>query len=224
MEAKGRKRLTGYVPDYVVFDFETTGLSPAADDIIEISAVKAKDGNVTATFSALVNPGRPIPKAASAVNGITDDMVENAPKLSQALSSFLEFIGDGVLIGHNIQSFDLKFLDSAVSKCGKNKVENDYIDTLFMARNCLKELPRHRLTDLAEYFHISTEGAHRALKDCMINQKCYEEMGKQLKARKTDPDIGLCPKCGGGLVKRNGRFGAFFGCSNFPDCRFTKNG
>ncbi|MCI8950482.1 MAG: DNA polymerase III subunit epsilon [Lachnospiraceae bacterium] len=224
MEAKGRKRLTGYVPDYVVFDFETTGLSPAADDIIEISAVKAKDGNVTATFSALVNPGRPIPKAASAVNGITDDMVENAPKLSQALSSFLEFIGDGVLIGHNIQSFDLKFLDSAVSKCGKNKVENDYIDTLFMARNCLKELPRHRLTDLAEYFHISTEGAHRALKDCMINQKCYEEMGKQLKARKTDPDIGLCPRCGSGLVKRNGRFGAFFGCSNFPDCRFTKNG
>ncbi len=224
MEAKGRRRLTYYVPDYVVFDLETTGLRTAADDIIEISAVKAKNGNVIATFSTLVNPGRPIPKEASKVNGITDDMVKDAPKLFQVLNQFLEFIGDYVLVGHNIQSFDMKFLDCAVAKCERKQVENDYIDTLFMARSCLKELPRHRLTDLAAHFHISTEGAHRALNDCMINQKCYEEMGKQLKERKADLDAGICPKCGGELVKRNGRFGAFLGCSNFPGCRYTRNG
>lgn len=217
------KRLSGYRQDYVVFDLETTGLSPASDDIIEISAVKVKKGKVTDTFSTLVNPGRPIPKSASTVNGITDDMVEDAPDLRLALGQFLEFIGKEVLVGHNIHSFDMKFLTKAVRELEKREVENDYIDTLYMARSCLKELPRHRLTDLAAYFKISTEGAHRALNDCMMNQKCFEEMGKRL-PREEGTDKGLaCPRCGGGLVKRNGRFGAFYGCSNFPDCRYTRN-
>lgn len=217
------KRLSGYRQDYVVFDLETTGLSPASDDIIEISAVKVKKGKVTDTFSTLVNPGRPIPKSASMVNGITDDMVEEAPDLRLALGEFLEFIGKEVLVGHNIHSFDMKFLEKAVRELENKEVENDYIDTLYMARSCLKELPRHRLTDLASYFEISTQGAHRALNDCMMNQRCFEEMGKRL-PKEEGAGKGLsCPRCGGGLVKRNGRFGAFYGCSNFPDCRYTRN-
>ena len=80
MEAKGRRRLTYYVPDYVVFDLETTGLRTAADDIIEISAVKAKNGNVIATFSTLVNPGRPIPKEASKDEMVRLDELETAKK------------------------------------------------------------------------------------------------------------------------------------------------
>ena len=93
-----------------------------------------------------------------------------------------------------------------------------------MARSCLKELPHHRLTDLAEYFHISTEGAHRALNDCMMNQKCYEKMGILMKETGTLlSDTDVCPRCGGQLIKRNGRFGPFYGCGNFPKCRYTRN-
>ncbi len=221
--SKRGNRLSGYVPDYVVFDLETTGLSTNTDEIIEISAVKAEGGKVKETFSTLVNPGRPIPREASMVNGITDDMVAGAPKLPEAIKEFSEFIGKQVLVGHNIRSFDLKFLSKAFLKLYGKDLENDYIDTLFMARSCLKELSHHRLTDLASYFHISTEGAHRALNDCIMNQKCFEEMAKRLPKSPPEGEGMRCPKCGGELVERKGRFGAFYGCRNFPACRFTQN-
>lgn len=227
MEYKG-KHLTGYVPDYVVFDLETTGLSPWSDRIIEISAVKVKSGSVVDTYSTLVNPNCSIPAQASAVNGITNSMVRNAPCLMEAMERFLEFVGDHVLVGHNIHAFDLKFLERALEELYCRELDNASIDTLTMARNCLPQLPRHRLVDLAAYFHISTEGAHRALNDCMMNQKCFEEMGALLKKQAADhgkagdPKL-CCPRCGGALTLRNGRFGQFYGCKNFPSCRYTRN-
>ncbi len=221
-EQKRGNRLSGYKTDYVVFDLETTGLNPEKDTIIEISAVKVKKGNVENSFSTLVNPNRRIPAAASGVNGITDEMVADAPVLKDALGQFLSFIGNEILVGHNIHSFDMKFLNRATQEFYGKDIGNDYIDTLYMARSCLKELSHHRLTDLADYFHISAEGAHRALNDCMMNQKCYEKMGILMKETGTLlPDTDVCPRCGGQLIKRNGRFGPFYGCSNFPKCRYT---
>lgn len=223
-ERKRGNRVSGYRPNYVVFDLETTGLSPEIDAIIEISAVKVKKGKVEESFSTLVNPNRRIPAAASKVNGITDEMVIDAPILKDALKQFLSFIGNDILVGHNIHSFDMKFLNRAMQEYYGNDIGNDYIDTLYMARNCLKELPHHRLTDLAVYFHISTEGAHRALNDCMMNQGCYEEMGKLMKEAGSQlPETESCPRCGGQLIKRSGRFGPFYGCGNFPKCRYTRN-
>ncbi len=75
---RGIKQNT-YVPDYVVFDFETTGINPNRDAIIEISAVKVKSGEIMAVFSSLVNPQMPIPYGATQVNGITNEMVANIP-------------------------------------------------------------------------------------------------------------------------------------------------
>lgn len=228
MEIKQRgKRLAGYVTDYVVFDLETTGLSPFADDIIELSALKVQGGKVTEKFSSLVNPGRPIPYGATAVNGITDDMVKDAPPIVRVLEDFLAFIGNAVLVGHNIHSFDMKFLYiAAEEKLGKS-VANNYIDTLYLARKCLPQLAHHRLVDLAEHFHFSTQGAHRALNDCVMNQKCYEEMAKLQKAKENEANgnaqVLYCPRCKGELVKREGRYGSFYGCSNFPSCRYTRN-
>lgn len=213
------KRLAVYVPDYVVFDLETTGTSWVKDDIIEISAVKVRGGEVVTTYSTLVNPQRKIPYYATAVNGITDEMVADAPMIEEALQGFLEFAEDAVLVGHNIQSFDLKFIYREAEERLEKTIDNDYIDTLYMARNCLPQLKHHKLVDLAEYFHISSEGAHRALNDCIMNQKCFEEMAKLQSGMK----IELCPKCGGELKRRNGMYGEFYGCSNFPKCRFTKN-
>ena len=92
----------GYVPDYVLFDLETTGTSCIYDEVIEISAVKVRSGKVVEEFSQLVNPKRPIPYAASMVNHISDEMVANEPDFGQVLPEFLTFAGDDILVGHNI--------------------------------------------------------------------------------------------------------------------------
>lgn len=212
------KSLLHYVPDYVVFDLETTGLSPARDEMIELSGLKVNGGVVVDTFSTLINPGRKIPAQASRVNGITDAMVADAPVLDDVLADFLAFSGSYVLVGHNIQSFDLKFISYAACRLYGKTIVNDYIDTLYMSRRCLPQLTSHKLVDVSAYFHISCDGAHRALNDCIMNQLCYEEMGKLKQAAPAE----LCPRCRSELIRRKGRFGEFWGCGNYPDCRYTR--
>jgi len=213
------RRLNQYAENYVVFDLETTGISPAEDSILEISAIKVKGHEPVAEFNTLVNPGTHIPAGATRINGITDDMVKAAPGLKEVLPDFLSFIEGEILVGHNIQSFDLLFLYLAAQELFGKEVPNDYVDTLFMAKTTLPQLGRHRLTDISAYFHINTEGAHRALSDCVMNQKCYEQMGKLVHKEEAE----ICPQCGSVLKRCSGKFGEFYGCSNFPQCRFTRN-
>ena len=213
------KKLSEYTPDYVVFDLETTGTSPSKDSIIEISAVKVKGRKVVDTFSTLVNPGRPIPYYATEVNGITDEMVKDEPSLEEAFPMFLDFIGDEVLVGHNIHCFDMKYIYRAAEELYGETVTNDYIDTLPMARNRLPQLAHHRLVDVAVHYNISTKGAHRALNDCIMNQMCFECLEDE---KKINPPK-LCPKCGSMMKQRNGRYGEFWGCMGFPECRHTEN-
>lgn len=216
--------LNKYIDTYCVFDLETTGISSINDSVVEISAVKVINGQVIDEFSALVNPERPIPFYASQVNGITDDMVADCPTFDIALKDFLEFAGDFVLVGHNIHTFDMKFIYRDAEKYWGKTIDNDYIDTLQLAKIYLPRLSCHKLTALAEYYGINTSGAHRALNDCRMNQQIYEHLGKEMKnssvAVKAVP---VCPKCGNVLKKRNGKFGEFWGCSGYPECRFTMN-
>lgn len=107
------KRLNQYVDDYVVFDLETTGIRPGFDRIIEISAVRVRSHKVTDQYSTLVNPQMHIPETATAVNRITDKMVKGAPGTEEALQAFLNFIGDDILVGHNIHTFDMNFICGA---------------------------------------------------------------------------------------------------------------
>jgi len=220
-ESKG-KLLSIYTKDYVVFDLETTGLSPEKDEIIEISGVKVRNGQICGEFSSLINPGRPIPYSATSINGITDDMVRDEPPLRQALQDFLAFTGNDILVGHNIHSFDMNFLHNGAARELHRNIGNDYIDTLHLAKSYLPGLHRHRLTDIAAYFRIETKGAHRALNDCIMNQKCYEEIGR-LMNNSSGHTVPSCPKCGGLLIRRKGKFGEFWGCSSYPDCRYTRN-
>lgn len=220
METNTRgKNITEYVSDYVVFDLETTGTSYKNDSIIEISAVKVIDGKVVDTFSTLVNPMRPIPYGATAVNGITDDMVKDEPTLEQVLPEFISFIGDMVLVGHNIGRFDMKFIWRDAEELLGCTISNDYIDTLPMSRERLPQLAHHKLVDIAAYYSISTDGAHRALNDCIMNQKCYQCLCQE----KGEKSQKLCPKCGNELKIRNGIYGEFYGCMGFPNCRYTEN-
>lgn len=174
------RELHHYVADYVIFDLETTGISCNNDAVIEISAVKVKNGKVVDEFSTLVDPERPIPFYASQVNGITDDMVEGSPVFEEALEAFLKFAGDAVLVGHNIAAFDMKFINRDAWEYWNKKIGNDYVDTLRMARECLPQLKHHKLTDLASHYGLSVAGAHRALNDCLMNQKVFEYLGMEI--------------------------------------------
>ncbi len=220
------KLLNEYIEDYVVFDLETTGVSPYNDEVIEISAVKARKGKVVEEFSELVNPKRTIPFAASRVNNITDDMVSNAPFFDEVLRHFLEFVGEDVLVGHNIQSFDMKFIYRDCERYFHQLITNDYVDTLILAKRCFPEWRHRRLGDLADYYGISTQGAHRALADCRMNQRVFELLGKEMNTEKKktlDSNVKTCPLCNLPLKKRNGRYGEFWGCTGFPNCRYTEN-
>ncbi len=220
-QGKGR-RLSQYLGDYVVFDLETTGIRWQEDEIIEISAIWVQGHRPAAEYSTLVNPQRHIPAGASRVNHITDGMVKDAPLLEEAMDGFCSFIGDSILVGHNIHTFDMKFISRAAMRLYGKEIGNDYIDTLFLARQCLPQLSHHRLLDVAEHFGISTSGAHRALKDCAMNQECYEKLGRMLQERSPKEPGVICPKCGAEMVRRKGMYGEFYGCSNFPGCRGTR--
>lgn len=220
---RGRK-IEKYIPDYVVFDLETTGISSTYDEVIEISGIKVRGGQVTDEYTSLVNPERSIPRGASQVNGITDDMVRNAPVFRDVLMDFFEFLGDDVLIGHNIHNFDMRFVYRDAERYYGKLPGNDYIDTLSVARNYLPQLSHYRLVDLASFYDISVKGAHRALNDCRMNQQVYEHLGHEMKkARKEKAEWKICPRCGQVMKQRNGRYGQFWGCSGYPGCRYTEN-
>ena len=214
-----------FEPDYVIFDLETTGMSPYyGDRIVEVSAVRVVDHKVLEEFTTLVNPGKHIPEDVTEIHGITDEMVKDAPKAKEALTKFIDFIGDDILVGHNIKSFDLKFITAECNRQFGKVPTNDYVDTLILARQCMPEMAHKNLTVLAEHFGISPEGAHRALVDCRMNQKVYEclkgEMDKFEAGKKSIP---MCAKCGKKMVLRKGKFGEFWGCSGYPECRNTMN-
>lgn len=221
---KRGKRLDKYVPDYVVFDLETTGIAPKKDKVIEISAVKVRDGEVADEFSFLVNPLCSIPYGASQINNITDDMVKDAPTFDKVLPLFIDFIEELPLVGHNIHSFDMNFIYRDSLAFFRKIPDNDYIDTLHIARECLPQMAHHRMTDLAVHYGISTEGAHRALADCYMTQKVFECLKIEMESFKNNKKSQkLCPKCGSVLKLRNGIYGEFYGCSGYPNCRYTES-
>ena len=222
-EISGKKRIE-YVPDYVIFDLETTGISCTSDEVVEISAVKVEGGVVVDEFTTLVNPGRPIPYQATSVHGITNEMVENSPMFREALADFNDFIGDSVIIGHNIHTFDMKFIQRDAQKYFGKYIGNDYIDTLEIARLYLPELPGRSLVELADHYGIESQGAHRALNDCRMNQQVFECLKREIEnPSEAAKAVKRCPKCGNAMKKRKGRFGEFWGCVSYPECRYTEN-
>ena len=128
---------------YIIFDLETTGFQNG-NKIIEIAALKVCNGKVIDTFETLVNPSCPIPAVVQDLTNITDEMLRTAPYVEEILPTFLLFIEKNCLIGHNIKSYDLAILNKVTSELFDEKVANDCIDTLGMARHKL-ELPNYRL-------------------------------------------------------------------------------
>lgn len=175
------KRIDHFVDTYVVFDLETTGLSCYGNEIIEIGAIKVENNRVVNTYSSFVKPKNNIPYYITRINGISNQMVSKAPGIDCALTEFLEFTGDYPLLGHNIISFDMKFINEASEVLFGKGIQNDYIDTLLLSRKHLQSLKSHSLSNLCQYFDIDTEGAHRALVDCEMTNRLYKAMRQSCK-------------------------------------------
>jgi DNA polymerase-3 subunit epsilon len=159
---------------YTIFDTETTGLSPAnGDRIIEMAAIKVIDGQITREkFDTLINPERSISLSASAVNGITDDMVQGKPKMSEILPKFLQFVGDSALVAHNAQ-FDKMFLEAEINKCGINLPIPKFVCTLNLSRKIFPYERSHNLDSVARRLGIEGGDRHRALGDVNITAQVF---------------------------------------------------
>lgn len=157
---------------FVVFDIETTGLSKETESITEIGAVKVVDGKIIDRFSTFVNPERPIPAEITKLTGITNEMVADAPVITESLPKFLEFCQDAVLVAHNA-NFDTGFIRlNAERKCGI-EVKNTVLDTLELSRSLLPELKKHKLDIVCEQLGVSLEGHHRAVNDAEATAEVF---------------------------------------------------
>lgn len=159
------------IKDYVCVDIETTGIRSKWDKIIEIGAVKVRNGEVVDTFSQLIDPGVSIPYRIEELTGITDEMLEGKPTIEEVLPQFIEFAGEDVLMGHNI-IFDYKFLKQNATNMNL-KFEKQGIDTLKIARKTLKGLESRGLEFLCGHFGIEEENHHRAFNDASVTSKLY---------------------------------------------------
>lgn len=174
IESARARSAAAAMQDYTVIDIETSGLHPETDEIIELGALRIRDGAIAAEYAALVKNSRPIPEDVVQLTGLTEAGLQ-ADGLSpaQALQEFAEFIGDDTLTGHNL-SFDLSFLRAACRRYGVKMSVARCVDTLNLARKRLKGISNYKLETIAEYFQLDTAGIHRVSADCRLTHFVYQ--------------------------------------------------
>ncbi len=149
---------------FVVTDTETTGTRAGEDRVIEIGAVKVRGGEVVDTFQSLVDPQRHVPRRITRITGLSTATVFGEPTAKEVLPGYLDFLGDGVLVAHNL-GFDLRFLQAELDLAGLPAIGNEAVCTVRLARRLLPSLPSRGLTALAAHFGIANSARHRALGD-----------------------------------------------------------
>ncbi|MCX7977785.1 MAG: 3'-5' exonuclease [Bdellovibrionaceae bacterium] len=173
---------------FIAFDLETTGTVPGVDKIVEIGAVRFVNGEVDALFSTLVDPKQPIPPGASAVNGITDEMVVGKPSISDLLAPFAEFCGDDLLVAHNAQ-FDFQFLQEDIRRFESPAPRGLVLDTLPLSRKVFPGLPNYKLGTLVAHLKIPANGFHRAEGDATYCGQMFLEILKRVSVGGQPPKL-----------------------------------
>ncbi len=158
---------------YCVIDIETTGFDPRYDEIIEIAALKVIEGRIVDTFQSLVKPESPVDSYITELTGIDNDMLKNAPKIDDVILDFYKFLGDYILVGHNV-NFDINFLYDI------QELTNDFIDTMRISRKLHTTLKHHRLKDIVSFYNIDAKTFHRSLADCQATFECYKKMAEDV--------------------------------------------
>jgi DNA polymerase-3 subunit epsilon len=172
------KSLLNVPSDYILLDLETTGLNPSFDEIIEIACIHMANNKEFDTFHSYVQPTPYkdddntyyfVDDFITHLTGITDDMLQDAPKFSSIASQLYAYLSDYVIVGHNV-NFDINFLYDNFQKSIDKELKNDFVDTMRLSRIILPDLKHHRLKDLCAFFSITME-QHRAMNDCLITQQ-----------------------------------------------------
>lgn len=169
----------------VFLDVETTGLSPAyGDRICEIGILQCKGFQIEEEYGTLVNPGRNISPGASAVNGITDEMVRSAPFFHELADDVLGYLQDAVIVCHNVP-FDMGFMQNELERSGRTIMNREFIDTLKIARRYFG-FPSNSLPNIADYLNIRVKEKHRALADVYTTHRVLTHLTNDLANRGLD--------------------------------------
>lgn len=167
--------LLQFIGDFTVIDLETTGRSNKPVDITEISAIRYRGGKPIDSMSSFVKSENTILPFVQSLTGITDDMLESAPEIHNVIEDLVAFIGNDVILGHNV-NFDYGLVYDAYYEKTGNHMKNDYIDTLRISRLMNKDIQNHKLETLCQYFKIERSIGHRALEDSQQTAQVYLKM------------------------------------------------
>ncbi|MCB6616025.1 exonuclease domain-containing protein [Ruminococcus sp. 210702-SL.1.03] len=168
--------------NYTVIDLETTGTNIYGCDIIELSAVRVRDNQITDKYSTLVCPPTHIPIQIQKLTGITDEMVAGKPTIDDVINDYVAFLGDDILLGHNIARFDVNIIYDVYNDITGKELHNDFVDTYRYARFCHLNTTNLKLSTIAEYYGVVNEQAHRSLSDCIANHYVYQAMKQDFSA------------------------------------------
>ena len=188
---------------FVIFDTETTGFSPINDRVLEIGAVKVRDGKKLGEKTWLINPKRSIPWYVENVHHITSDMLKDRPTFDQVYPEFLEFIDGSVLIAHNAP-FDIRMMSAEAARAKMPAPKNAVLDSLALFRNWYPDLKSHQLGDIVDLLDISRDGmqAHRATDDSLF---VYLAIQKEMERRSEDPRFSELLKSAGSALRFTGK-------------------
>ncbi|MBU1909662.1 MAG: 3'-5' exonuclease, partial [Verrucomicrobia bacterium] len=159
---------------FVAFDTETTGFSPSGDRIVEIGAVKFRNGQVLAEKSWIIHPGRRIPYWATEVHGITNEDVQDKPSFKKVYPEFAEFAQGSVLMAHNAR-FDVSFMAEEIRRAELPMLNNLVVDSLPLFRKWFPDARSYTLSEVAHYTEVDTGVLHRALADSMYVVLIFEK-------------------------------------------------
>lgn len=165
--------------DYCVIDLETTGLSIENSVIIEVGALKIRENQIVGRYSSLIKGTEAIPESITKLTGITDILIKTTGKeLGMVLDEFKAFIGDDLIVGYHV-NFDYSFLQLALEKAGKERLNNKQLDVLTIARKRLEDIPNYKLPTVAKHLGITEAVKHRAIQDCLTIYEVYNKLNKK---------------------------------------------
>ena len=167
---------------YTVVDLETTGLDCNKDHVIEVAALRVRNGEVVDSFESLIHCPCEIDQTITKLTGITNEMLADAPLLESVLPAFLDFIGNDLLMGHYL-NFDIRFLNMTTAAIGKEQKAYKYVDTMYLSRKIFPEWEHHRLDDLVNNLKVDVGTAHRALGDTYRTKGCFDALCEEIRAR-----------------------------------------
>lgn len=196
---EGVPKLTTPLSDItiVVFDTETTGFSPTKDRIVEIGAIKIRNGEIVEERDWLINPQQAIPARVTKVHGISDAMVKDKPTFDKVYEEFQAFVGDAILVAHNAR-FDVDMMRGEVERAGLATPPNVVIDSLKLFRKWYPDAESHKLAPLASYVGIGGDGFHRGDADSRFTALILFDGLKRYP--KCDTLRKLCSAAGGVMV------------------------